>query len=87
MHDAFSLAAEILEDHFDMPPPAASTSPLALTSPEQGVPEAVQRGLNERQVVDLESWRKIDAAEVGRAKGKGKEREKFTRVEDMLAVI
>jgi hypothetical protein len=37
-------------------------------------------------VVTLDGWHKIDAAEVQRAKG-AKPREKFTKVEDMLAVL
>ncbi len=38
------------------------------------------------QVVDFTGWLKIDAAEVDRGKPKGKPREKFTRVAEMLAL-
>jgi len=39
------------------------------------------------RVVSFADWQKIDSAEVERGKAKGKPREKFTRVEDMLAVL
>lgn len=58
--------------------------------PYVGIPEKVQNAAKEGKiVVDLEGWAKIDKAEVERAKrmGSGKEREKFRRVEDMLAVL
>jgi ferredoxin--NADP+ reductase len=38
-------------------------------------------------VVSYQDWRKIDAAEVQRGQIKGKPREKFTRVEEMLACV
>jgi adrenodoxin-NADP+ reductase len=49
----------------------------------------LQKGLREGKVVTLDRWLKIDQAERQRAKDRGskKEREKFTKVEDMLAVI
>ena len=37
--------------------------------------------------VSYADWRRIDAAEVGRGKACGKPREKFIRIEDMLAVL
>ena len=37
--------------------------------------------------VSWEDWKRIDAAEQGRGQAKGKEREKFTRIEDMLAIL
>jgi len=39
------------------------------------------------RVVSYEDWQKIDAAEVANGEAKGKPREKFTRIEDMLAVL
>ncbi|KAK4157249.1 hypothetical protein C8A00DRAFT_40345 [Chaetomidium leptoderma] len=39
------------------------------------------------RVVDWEGWRRIDAAERERGAKVGKEREKFTRTADMLAVV
>jgi ferredoxin--NADP+ reductase len=39
------------------------------------------------EVIDYANWKKIDAAEVQRGKPKGKPREKFTRSEEMLAVL
>ena len=43
-----------------------------------------QRGV---RVVTFEDWRRIDQAEIDRGKAKNKPREKFTRVEEMLAVL
>jgi adrenodoxin-NADP+ reductase len=81
MHDAYALSDIILQDHF-----APSASPK---HPEDGLPDALARGIREGQVVQLDGWQKIDEAERRRAKdrGSGKEREKFTKVEDMLAVL
>lgn len=39
------------------------------------------------QVVTYQDWRAIDAAEISRGEPKGKPREKFTRVAEMLAAI
>ena len=46
--------------------------------------EAEKRGCRR---VSWQDWELIDKAERERGKVKGKEREKFTRIEDMLAVI
>lgn len=45
--------------------------------------------LSERQVrhLDYASWQRIDASEVSRGEPKGKPREKFTRVAEMLAAV
>lgn len=43
--------------------------------------------LSGKTVVDWEGWRRIDQAERERGKEKGKEREKFVRTQDMLAVV
>ena len=39
------------------------------------------------RVVDIEDWKKIDAAEVERGQLHGKPRERFTAIEEMLAVL
>ncbi len=39
------------------------------------------------RVVSFEDWQRIDAAEIARGEAKGKPREKFIRVEDMLATL
>lgn len=39
------------------------------------------------RVVSFADWHKIDAAEIARGKPKNKPREKFTRIEEMLAVL
>ncbi len=88
MHDAYSLSSLILEDHFATPPPASVASPLN-TMPEAGLPEEVEVARKQGSVVDLAGWGRIDEAERERARrrGGGKEREKFTTVREMLAVL
>ncbi len=51
--------------------------------------EAMKKMLTEKGVrfISFDDWLKIDAAEIERGKAKGKPREKFTRVEEMLAVL
>lgn len=39
------------------------------------------------RVVSFDDWRKIDAAEIARGQAAGKPRERFTRVDEMLAVL
>ena len=82
MHDAYALSDLMLSDHF-----ADSASQNKMI--EDGRPAEVTRGITDGKVVGLDGWAKIDEAEKGNAKRKGltKEREKFTRVEDMLAVL
>ena len=45
---------------------------------------ALQRGC---KPISWQDWQLIDAAEKSRGKELGKEREKFTKIEDMLAVL
>ena len=49
----------------------------------------LERLLDERgaRAVDYDDWRRIDAAEIARGEPQGKPREKFTRREEMLAVL
>lgn len=65
-----------------------SDFPALPTSSKLGIPGLLSHfeGRNV-QVVDLEGWHKIDAAEVERGKKSGKPREKFTRVDEMLALL
>ena len=88
MHDAYNLSSLILDDHFASPAPNSASSPLHMT-PQDGLPDAVVRAIKDRTVVDLIGWKKIDEAEKERARrsGSGKEREKFTKIVDMLAVL
>ena len=79
MTDAFGLAETIIADYH-------ASSPVLNNIVEAGLPEAVSTGLKEQSVIDLEAWRKIDQAEISRAR-KGKEREKFRTVAEMLAVL
>lgn len=52
-------------------------------------PEAVDALLAERGIrfVTLADWQRIDAAEVARGQAAGKPRERFTRIDEMLAVL
>lgn len=51
--------------------------------------EGLRKLLAERgtRVVNYVEWRRIDAAEIGRGQPKGKPREKFTRIAEMLGAI
>ncbi|WOO82169.1 NADPH:adrenodoxin oxidoreductase, mitochondrial [Vanrija pseudolonga] len=89
MQDAYGLVEGILGDYVADDGPfvrrdAGAAIPLA---PEGGRPDAVEKGLKDGRVVPLAGWHAIDKAEQERAKGTGKEREKFRRVEDMLSVL
>ena len=89
MHDAYSLASTILADHYSTP---SIDSGLLKSDPDGGLPEELTNATrNGKIVVDIPAWQKIDRAERNRVsnerKAKGKEREKFTKVEDMLAVV
>ncbi|TXT12992.1 hypothetical protein VHUM_01393 [Vanrija humicola] len=89
MQDAYALVEGILGDYVADDGPFVrrdAAAPIPLT-PEGGRPDAVERGLKDGQVVPLAGWHAIDKAEQERAKGTGKEREKFRRVEDMLSVL
>lgn len=79
MTDAFGLAETIIADH-------AASLPTINAAPEEGVPDTIAQGLRDRKVVNIASWQRIDQAEVSRAR-KGKEREKFRTVEEMLSVL
>ena len=79
MTDAFGLAETIIADH-------VASTPTLNETPEMGIPDVVVRGLKEGKVVDVDAWKRIDRAEVDRAR-KGKEREKFRTVQEMLAVL
>jgi len=50
--------------------------------------EALRPLLEKRgiQVLNYQNWLKLDAAEIDRGKPKGKPREKFTRIHEMLVV-
>ena len=63
--------------------------PQALQPCENRDPQAIKKLFSERHVrfVSFDEWKKIDAAEIANGKCKGKVREKFTSVEQMLAVL
>jgi adrenodoxin-NADP+ reductase len=86
MHDAYSVADQLLADHYSSTASGGAGGPLP-RQPESGLPEELEKGIREGKVVDLEKWGRIDTAERERGKTRGKEREKFRRVEDMLAVL
>ncbi|KAH8597238.1 hypothetical protein B0O99DRAFT_651082 [Bisporella sp. PMI_857] len=83
MADAFSTANAIEEDWTLKSPFFAATSSTGLGW--EGIKkEAEGRGCRR---VSWQEWQKIDAVEKSKGHAKGKEREKFTRKEDMLAVL
>ena len=84
MNDAYTLSAIAIDDHFGAGDDARPSSASKAT-PEAGLPDEINRGLQDGQVISMDKWQKIDRAEVDRAKGMGKERHKFTTVEAMLA--
>lgn len=85
MQDAYGLVETVLGDIGDET--STEDGPLPVT-PEPGLPDKVVQGLKEGKVIDMKAWLKIDAAEreLGKKSGRA-EREKFARVEDMLAVV
>jgi ferredoxin--NADP+ reductase len=59
-------------------------APEAKAGAEALEPLLAARGV---RVISLDDWLKIDAAEVARGQPKGKPREKFTRVAEMLQCL
>lgn len=87
MQNAYELVDAVLDDYGHGWPERPKNSPIP-HMPEDGIPEAVGRGLKDGKVVDIPRWLKIDAAEqeLGTRSGRA-EREKFRRVEEMLDVL
>lgn len=75
MHDAYALASTIIADH---------STQTRTNRVQAGIPDELTR--HRDKVVGLNEWKRIDQAEVKRA-AKGRVREKFLNVEDMLAVL
>lgn len=87
MSDAFSTADAIVEDwqsHALFLNTHANGSRQTCLGWDGIKAEAEKRGCRR---VSWQDWQKIDRAERLRGERNGKEREKFTRVEDMLAVL
>jgi adrenodoxin-NADP+ reductase len=83
MEDAFSTAESITRDWCDHLPFLNNGKGSGLGW--EGVKEeAEKRGCRR---VSWQDWKNIDAVEKAAGQKKGKEREKFTKVEDMLAVL
>jgi adrenodoxin-NADP+ reductase len=85
MQDAYTVADQMLADHLTPQSEAVTETPLSY-QPTVGAPKSIEEGLKNGEVVDLERWGRIDAAERDRGKQLGKEREKYVRVLDMLNV-
>ena len=79
MEDAFSTAEAISEDWFSRAPFLPGGQGWSALREEMD-----GKGI---RTVSWDDWCKIDAAERARGKERGKEREKFTNVADMLKVL
>lgn len=77
--DSAATVAALLEDFRDKPLPADPAR----------TPEAAERLLRERRpdLVTFSDWKRLDGLELSRGKAKGKARDKFTRVSEMLAAL
>jgi len=83
MDDAFSTAESIIRDWYSHAPFLNNGNGSGMGW--EGVKEdAEKRGCRR---VSWQGWKKIDAVEKATGQKNGKEREKFTKVEDMLAVL
>lgn len=82
MQDAFTTGDAIAEDWISG---ASFLSRDETADGWNGVKQ--EAGASARRAVAWDQWRKIDEAEKSRGQAKGKEREKFTNTEDMLAVL
>ncbi|KAF6239422.1 hypothetical protein HO173_002684 [Letharia columbiana] len=79
MEDAFDTAESIAKDWENKEPFMSGTNGW----------DALQEDAAARHLkpVSWENWKKIDVAEKGRGKAKGREREKFTSIPDMLEML
>jgi adrenodoxin-NADP+ reductase len=85
MQRAYAVASTILTDHYQSPG-MTSSGTLLNPSPEmKSTPSFITS--SDKRVVELEDWKKIDEVEVQRGKEKGKVREKFTSIKEMLNVL
>lgn len=84
MLDAFSTADTIAEDWYSHATFLNGSSGGSGLGWDGVKDEADKKGCRR---VSWEDWQKIDAAERKRGNAKGKKREKFTKVEDMLKVL
>ena len=84
MQDAFATADAITEDWYGHVPFMNLDGDGTGLGWDGVKNAAAKRGC---QRVSWQDWKKIDAVEKGRGQSKGKEREKFTKIEDMLAVL
>lgn len=84
MQDAFSTADAIADDWYSHKPFLNGTNEGSGLGWDGIQQEAMSKGCRR---VSWHDWQKIDAAEKKNGKLKAKEREKFTRTKDMLAVL
>ena len=75
--DAQATVAALLDDLASLKPcESRDSEPLQATLKERGV-----------RVVSFADWKIVDAAEIERGKAVGKPREKFVRVDEVLALL
>lgn len=82
MTDAYETADTIVDD-------LKNGRDMLSSSPEAGAEESIDGLLKERgiQPVSYQDWKQIEAAEFAVGESLGKPREKFSRIQDMLAVL
>lgn len=85
MHDAYSTAQIIIDDHLTSARSTMSSSSPLGGEPAEGIPRAVDQGLAEGKVIDQRQWNEIARTEEERGRALGKPREKFVKVDEMLA--
>jgi len=84
MNDAFATAESIAEDWHAKKPFLNEDQEVGRAGWDVIKQEALKRGLRR---VSWNDWKRIDEAEKANGAKKGKEREKFSRIEEMLAVL
>jgi adrenodoxin-NADP+ reductase len=85
MQRAYAVASTILTDHYQSPGMSSSGTLLNPLPDMMGTPEFITKA--DKRVVELEDWKRIDQVEVRRGEEKGKVREKFTSIGEMLRVL
>ncbi|KAK3944797.1 hypothetical protein QBC46DRAFT_146206 [Diplogelasinospora grovesii] len=87
MLDAFATADAIAQDWTSSEQPVQFLNEDGKEAAGWEAVKSETGATNKGKVVSWEDWQRIDSAEKERGKAAGKEREKFTKTTDMLAVL